>query len=231
MATRKAPPWVRLSSVYREKGLGGVWFGVLSKAGYRRLVLLERRLDEPVDVLAPRSDASFRPLESDDEAAFVALGQGDAAAFRQRRERGHECWGAWCSGGLRHVAWIGFREVWVEYLSCTLLLEEGVAYVYRSYTEPGYRRLGLGPASHSRCMQALQRQGCRLMLAAVLPDNPWAFPPWLRVGYRRIGVARAIGSGRTRIVRIDLGGEPATLRGWRLVPSRAHGAGGENEPA
>ena len=224
MTGRRAPPWIRLLRVYREKGPGGVWFGVLSKAGYRRLVLLERRLDEPVADRALHTEVRIRRLAPGDETAFAALGQGDAEVFQQRMEQGHECWGAWCAGGLRHVAWIGFHEVRVEYLACRLLLEDRHAYVYRAYTEPAYRRLGLGPAAHSVCLASLQRRGFERSLAAVLPDNPWAYPPWLAVGYRRIAVVRAIGLGdRPRIV-VSRDNRLAAPADWRF--ERAAGGGG-----
>ena len=216
MAYGKAPVWVRLVRVYREKGPGGVWFGALSRVGYRRLVLLERNLGEPVLPVAARADVEVRPLRRDDEAAFAALGQNDARVFRSRLEAGHQCWGAWCSGDLRHVAWLGFREVHVEYLNCRLLLDQGVAYVYRAFTQPAYRRLGLGPATQEKCLQAQRERGCRLVLAAVLPDNPWAYPPWLRVGYRRVAVVRALGAGRWRRIVVTPGERPGARTGWRF---------------
>ncbi len=228
MTGRKAPLWNRLLRVYREKGPGGVWFGALSKVGYRRLVLLERRLDEPVTGRSARAEVRIRLLAPGDEAAFVELGQGDAEVFRQRMEQGHECWGAWCAGGLRHVAWIGFRDVEVEYLACRLLLADRHAYVYRAYTEPAYRRLGLGPAAHSLSLRDLQRRGFERSLAAVLPDNPWAYPPWLAVGYRRAGAVRAIGCGARPHVLVAHGSPAAAPPGWRFVRAdrRPRGASG-----
>lgn len=216
MAQGKAPVLVRLVRVYREKGLGGVWFGTLSRVGYRRLVLLERRLDEPVARVSPRADVEVRVLRHDDEAAFEVLGQGDAGVFRSRLQAGHQCWGAWCAGGLRHVAWLAFREVRVEYLSCRLLLDDDVAYVYRAFTQPSFRRLGLGPATQAVCLRTLHEKGCRLVLAAVLPDNPWAYPPWLMAGYRRIGVVRALGAGRRGRIFVSLDGRSASPTGWRF---------------
>jgi hypothetical protein len=118
----------------------------------------------------------------------------------------------------------------VEYLAYRLLLDEGVAYVYRAYTEPGYRRLGLGVASHSQCLRALQHQGCRLVLSAVLPDNAWAFPPWIKLGYRRVGMARAIGVGRLRQVVVTPGEVGSPHRGWSFVPPSDIGAADEDGP-
>lgn len=216
MVEAKAPMWARMLRVYREKGLGGVWFGGLSLVGYRRLVLMERRLDEPVLEISPRVDVEIRPLGREDEAAFAALGQGDAGVFRDRLARGHECWGAWCSGSLRHVSWVAFGEAWVEYLRCRVLLDDGVGYSYRAFTHPEYRQLGLATARGTVFMKALQTKGRTALLAAILPDNPGAFAPWLKMGLRRIGVVRAIGAGpRPRIfVRLDRGAA-APVR-WRF---------------
>jgi ribosomal protein S18 acetylase RimI-like enzyme len=230
MTEGKAPIWLRLVRVYREKGLGGVWFGALSRAGYRRLVLLARRLDEPVTPVPPRARVDVRLLRREDEAAFEALGQGDAGVFRRRLEAGHQCWGAWCSGGLHHVAWLAFRLTQVEYLRCRLLLHDDVAYVYRAYTEPQYRRLGLGPATQTVCLQALREQGYRVVLAAVLPDNPWAFPPWLSVGYRRIAVIRALGTGPRPRVIVTLDSVPGP-GGWKVERCRGDASSEADDPA
>ncbi len=220
----KSPIWTRLLRVYREKGPGGVWFGILSLVGYRRLVLLERRLDEPVPEISPRVEAEIRPLRRDDDRAFEALGQGDAGVFRNRLDGGRQCWGAWCSGSLRHAVWAASSEVWVEYLSCWLLLHNGVAYIYRAFTQPEYRRLGLGPATVAQCLRDLQLKGHSVVVVAVLPDNPWAFSPWFKIGFRRIGVVRAFGAGsQPRIsVRLDRGAR-AEAR-WRFEGSCGQGA-------
>jgi GNAT superfamily N-acetyltransferase len=207
MAQDKPPLRIRLARVYREKGLRGIWFGALAGMGYRRLELLERRFDVPVPEILPRVEAEIRRLQREDERAFEALGQGDASVFRARLEHGDQCWGAWCSGSLRHVSWIAFRDVWVEYLRCRLLLDDGVAYIYRLFTEPEYRRLDVARATLAACLKALHDQGCTVALAVVLPDNPWALYRWSKVRFRRIGVVRALGTGqRPRIfVRLDRG--------------------------
>ncbi|MGD1148926.1 MAG: GNAT family N-acetyltransferase [Thermoanaerobaculaceae bacterium] len=220
MREGKAPIWTRLLRVYREKGPDGVWFGGLSLVGYRRLVLLERRLDKPVPEISPRVEAEIRPLSRKDEAAYENFGQGGAGIFRKRLERGHQCWGAWCSGSLRHVVWAASSEAWVEYLSCRLLLDDGVAYIYRAFSQPEYRGLGLGPATGAQCLRALQAQGHTVVLAAVLPDNPWAFPPWFKIGFRRIGVVRALRPGRQPwiFVRFDHGAGAQTR--WKFERSQ-----------
>lgn len=225
MTESKAPIWVRAARVYREKGLGGVWFGALSRVGYRRLVLLERRLDEPTPSRPPRTDAEIRPLQPADEAAFEALGQCDPGVFRHRLGLGHQCWGAWVSKRLRHVAWLASGQAWVEYLRCRLSLDDGVLYAYNAYTDPAYRTLGLSAARQSVWLPVLRRQGHKLVLAAILPDNPAALPPCLKVGYRRIGVVRAIGAGRRPrvFVHLDRGqGLPTGFRFERALREAPH---------
>jgi hypothetical protein len=220
MAEGRAPVWIRVARVYREKGVGGVWFGALSRLGYRRLVLIERRLDEPITPLAPRIAAEIRPLRHDDEAAFVGLGQEDASAFRRRLEAGHQGWGAWCSGTLRHTRWYAFGETHVEYLRCRLTLDADVAYMFRSFTDPHYRGLGLAPATGCVCMQSMRERGYRLVLAAILPDNSSVFPAVLKLGYRRTGVVRAIGTGSRPLIAVRLDRHAETPPGWSVERSR-----------
>lgn len=213
--------WVRAARVYREKGLRGVWFAAAARAGYRRLVALEKRLDgSPVEI-PPVAGAEIRELGPGDEDAFAALGQEPAAAFRERLESGHRCWGAWCAGGLGHVQWLGFGAAGVEYLGCRLLLSDEVVYVYRAFTLPQLRGRGLTPATQAACLPEVHRQGCRLALCAVLPENRWAFSPWLKVGYRRVGVIRSVAAGRRRWTRAFPDGGALTAAGWRLAGGAA----------
>lgn len=207
MAEGKAPIWVRAAGVYREKGAGGVWFGTLSLIGYRRLLVLVRRLDEPVAPLAARIGAGFRQLGPGDEGAYAGLGTGDRATFRRRLALGHRCWGAWVEGSLRHFAWMATGETRVDYLRCRALLDDGVVYAYHAYTDPSVRSMGLSAARQSVCLASLRDEGFRLAVAAVLPDNPFALPPCLKVGYRPAGVVRALGTGPRPLVwsRVDAG--------------------------
>ena len=212
----KAPLVARLWRVYREKGVAGFWFGALRHAGYRRLMLLERTVGDPLPNLAARVDATIRPLGLDDEAAFAALGQEDPREFARRLESGHQCWGAWVSGALRHVQWLALREAWIEHLGCRLRLHDGVLYVYRAFTQPEFRGAGLAPATHCRGLDAMREQGCTLALCGVAPGYRPALVPWLKVGYRPIGFASTFGSARGRLLRVRLGpGAPAS-RGWTI---------------
>jgi UDP-N-acetylmuramoyl-tripeptide--D-alanyl-D-alanine ligase len=232
MVVDRSPLPMRLARVWRAKGAAGVWFGALSRFGYRRLVLLERRLDEPIAPVTPRIETVVRRLGRGDEAAFVGLGQEDACTFRERLRAGHQCWGAWGSDVLRHTRWYAFREARVEYLGCRVALGDHVTYMYRSFTQAEYRGLGLAPATAVVSLQALCAQGYRLVLAAVLPENPEAFRPTLKVGYRRIGVVRSIGFGETRLVRVRLDRHAAVPAGWAFEwarsarPSSPDGRGG-----
>lgn len=209
--------WARMLRVFREKGVGGVWFAIAARAGYRRLVALERRLDEPPIQVLPETESEIRQLRYDDEAAFAALGQEPAGVFRKRLDGGHRCWGAWCAEGLRHVEWLAFHEAWVEYLGCRLILASDVVYVYRAFTQPQFRGPGLTQATQAACLPVLRQQDCRLALCAVLPENPWAFSPSLKVGYRRVGVISSLGFGGRRLSRVRLDGGGREAAGWRLA--------------
>jgi hypothetical protein len=204
--------------VYREKGLAGVWFGALARAGYRRLVVLERSLDPPFHAPAPRVVAEIRLLAAGDEGAFAVLGQLSAAAFRAQLERGRECWGAWVDGALRHVEWLAFTDAWVEHLQCGLLLAREVAYVFRAFTEPRFRGLALAQATQAACLPMLRERGFRLAVCAVVPENPWALTPWLRAGYRRTGVLHSLVLGRRRWAGFRPDRATAAARGWKVDP-------------
>jgi len=202
--------------MYGEKGLAGFWYAALGRAGYRRLLLLERRLDEALPLPAADDATWVRPLRREDEDGFVALGQEGAATFRGRLEQGHQGWGAWRAGELLHAQWLATGEAWIEHLGCRVHLGDGVAYVYRAFTAPPWRGAGLTSAVHARALAEMRERGSTLALCGVAPGNRPALSPWLRLGYRRVGFARTFGAGRQRRLRVRAApGSGASLR-WRL---------------
>jgi len=212
----RAPLGSRLRRLHREKGVAGFWYLALWSAGYRRLLLLERRLDEAPPLPAAADATLVRRLRCEDEDGFVALGQEGAVAFRERLERGHEGWGAWCDGELRHVQWLATGEAWIEHLGCRVRLGEGVAYVYRAFTTPRWRGVGLTSAVHARGLAAMRERGSTLALCGVAPGNRSALSPWLRLGYRRIGFASTFGAGRRRLLRVRVATDAGASPRWRI---------------
>jgi len=211
-----APLGARLRRMYREKGIAGFWYGVLGHAGYRRLLLLERGLGEPLPELTTADATLVRPLRAEDHAAFAALGQESAVEFRKRLEHGHQCWGAWCSGVLRHVQWLALGEVWIEHLDCRLRLDERVVYVYRAFTDPEFRGRGLAPAVHARGLAAMRERGFTLALCGVAPGNRPALSPWLKVGYRRIGFASTLRRRRGRLLQVSADRSAGASPRWKI---------------
>ncbi len=216
MTEERPALWRRVFRLRRARGFGGVWFAALARGGYRRLLIFSKALADPGPPIVARVQAEIRPLRRDDEGAFAALGQEAVEVYRRRLEGGHECWGAWCGGELRHIAWVAFGEAWVEYLGCRLILADDVAYLYRAFTARGYRGLGIAKARWAVCQESLRARRIRLGLCAVVPENREAISTWLDVGYRRVAIARSVGVGRLRRVwlRLDGGGAPD---GWRFA--------------
>ncbi len=190
---RGYPLHARLRDLWHSQGAAGVWFTALALSVYRRMLLLERPLDEPIPEYVPRVAAEIRPLTAADEIDYGKLQPHDARRFLTRMELGHQCWGAWCEDGLRHVCWVAFREAWIDYLARPLPLAQGEVYSYGLFTHPGWRGLGLSPARTTRYMSALRAQGYRRVLTAVLPENRMAQSPLLKAGYGRIGVIGCVG--------------------------------------
>ncbi len=212
---------LRVARVYREKGMAGVWFGALTRVGYRHLALLERRPEAPIPRVPVRARTEVRPLDRDDETEFVALGREDARAFRARLEGGQVCWGAWNSGGLRHVQWVASREAWIEDAGCRLLLDEGVVYVSRAYTDPAYRGIGLAPATEIARLHAMRERGGTLSLGVVVPENRAVVSLWLKLGWRRIGFIRSLRVGRRAPSVLHVTRHPTAAPGWSVGPRRA----------
>ena len=178
----------------RQEGARALVVRVASETCYRRLLLLEHDLREPLEVeVAP--DLEFGFLDERHLDAHEALRPGTARQTAERLAAGHRCFGAWRDGRLVAVRWVATGSPHVEYLGLELRLAEGDVYHYDTFTDPGERRRGISLASQARLFDALRREGHRRAVRAVLPENRAAvadaaraaFRPRGRIGYVRLG--------------------------------------------
>jgi GNAT superfamily N-acetyltransferase len=183
----------RARRVHAESGWRGLLFGALAVTAYRRVTLIERCLDRPVEPAHPRIPVDTGALAPSDEGAYNALRpESPRGRFRQRLELGEVCIGSWHEGRLLAAGWLVMDRAPVPYLGLELPLGRDDAWSYDGFTQPELRRRGIGTARLAGLLQEASARGARRVLAAVLPENRDAFGPTNRTGWRTIATVRAV---------------------------------------
>ena len=179
----------RAAEVFREEDIKSLWFKILGETVYRRLVLMERPLNEPVPEVTPRLPVAIGPLrefELDDYIEFRP--EADPPEVRRRLEAGDLCFVARHEGRIVNAGWATTCRAWIEYLACEMRLAPGEVYHYESFTTPSFRGLNISPARYTQMLRYLRDAGYRRSVSAVVPENKAGISHLKKVGYRPFGV-------------------------------------------
>jgi GNAT superfamily N-acetyltransferase len=198
VATTRGSLRERAGAVYAQSGWSGVWFGALAVTAYRRLTIVERRLDLRIENLEESQPIDTRLLGPADEDEFNAL-RRDAppGQFRERLDRGEICVGAWSEGRLAASGWLVIARAPIPYLGTELALGSAHAWAYGGFTDPALRSLGIGTARLTRLLEEASALGAERVSAALLPENRAAVAPFRRTGWSTVGAIRAFRASRS----------------------------------
>jgi len=180
----------RTLELLREEGTRAAAAGVLAETFYRRLALLERPLSEPLDEFG--SSLSFRELSAADIDELGDHGPPDE--FERRFAGGHLCLTGALDGRVVTFLWAARHEAPVDYLGCSLRLEEQELYLYDTRTVPDLRGRDFATACWAYAVRRFKAAGQARLLAAVLPENRAGLRPPEKVGFRRIGTIGRVGA-------------------------------------
>jgi RimJ/RimL family protein N-acetyltransferase len=173
----------------------------LAATVYRRVVVMERRLDHTLPAIAGRVPVRFTLLTLADLEAYARLRpDAEAVATRRRLAHGHQCFAVWHEGQIVHAGWAATRDAWVDYLGCAFPLGAGDVYQFDSFTAPAFRGLDLAGARIAWMARHLRESGVQRLFAVVWPENAAGFRPLEKMGYRRCGWLRVVRLGRWRRV-------------------------------
>ena len=185
----------------RKRGPVNLWFRMLGEIAYRRVEVLECRLDAELPEVAARVPVRIALLTSADLEHFSRFRpEVELSIVRRRLEQGHQCFIVWHGGEIVHAGWAATRQAWVEYLGCEFPLDPGDVYQYDSFTAPAFRGLDLAGARVAWMTRFFRNAKARRLLAVVWPENTAAFRPLEKAGYRRCGWLRVIWCGSWRRV-------------------------------
>jgi RimJ/RimL family protein N-acetyltransferase len=172
-----------------------LWFALLGKIAYRRLLLLERHLDDPIldaPALVPVEIGLLQPTEIADYARLIP--GTSVADVRSRLDAGQWCFVARFQWRLICARWAATGRIRVEYLSRDLEMAPDEAYSYGLYTDPAFRGHGVSPAASVAMLRYLRAASFRRVVAAILPENHASLQSVAKTGYRPCGLI-----GRVRL--------------------------------
>lgn len=170
-----------------------LWFRVLGRTVYRRVIVLERRLDEPIPGVTADIPAVVSILTDADVDQYAAFRPDtEKAEVRRRLRAGHRCFVVRYEGRIVHAGWAAPTKAWVQYLDCEFPLGSGDVYQFDSYTAAAFRGLDLAAARVTWMAMFFREAGARRLLAVVWPENTRAFRPLEKAGYRAVGIMGSV---------------------------------------
>jgi hypothetical protein len=208
----------RASEILRSEGARVLWFRILGETVYRRMILFERRLEEPVVLAGCEIPLAISQLQIDELSEYAAFRpEADPAETRSRLEQGHQCWVARSKGTIVHAIWAATGSAWIRYLECEIRLAPDEAYIYESFTAPDFRRMNVNAARANVMMRYLRDHSFVRLLALVMPENPAGMQATIGSGYHGAGVIGrvSVGTWQRFFCRLVPGARPVILNTHR----------------
>jgi len=196
----------RIADVWRAGGLKSLWFKSLAKAVYRRAVLVEHPLDAPPLSVTPSVSVEIGLLNERDVDEYLRFRpDGSAADFRLRLQQGHICFAARHDARIVSAAWIAAGRVWIDYLTCEIQLARDEAYLYESFTAPGFRGNNIPALRGAYEAQHFRDAGYRRLVAVIMPENKPGLRHAEKAGWNAFGVMGYVklGPWRWDFCRVD----------------------------
>ncbi|MCD6486497.1 MAG: hypothetical protein J7K35_04115 [Syntrophobacterales bacterium] len=104
---------LRTVEVLREEGLKSLWFKLLGETVYRRVVVVERILDEPIYPMTSRTPVTIKLMERSDVGEYCEFRpDADRLDIQQRLDSGHWCFAARHQGHIVHTCWAATQVFW-----------------------------------------------------------------------------------------------------------------------
>ena len=186
----------RAVEVLREEGIKSFWFKLLSEIGYRRYLLLELSLEEPIPEVRFSLPVTIDLLKKTEVDEYVMFQPGiKTSDIADRLNAGHWCFVARHEGKLISATWATIHRTWTSYLARAIHFMPDEVYFYDVFTRPDFRGKSILPAILVDMIRYFRDAGYRRMVCLVLPENKSslkalqkvAFHPLGMMGYIKIG--------------------------------------------
>lgn len=187
----------RVRTAYAGGGVRALWFGALGVAFYRRLLVLERRLDAAAP--DPPGDAALRVVLLDDAHAYRTLRPDQPLEeFTRRRAAGGLCFAALLDDRVVGATWARPGGGWCAYLERAVRLRDDEVYLFDTMVTPALRGRRIAPGIALAQIRAFRARGLRRIVATVLPENRASLRARARSGFVVCGDIGWVGVGRRR---------------------------------
>ena len=185
----------RAVGALRRDGLEAFAYKVASEAGFRRVLLLARPLDEPIADVVPTLPVEFASLGKDDIDDYLALRpDADRARIAAHLASGWNCHVLRHEGRIVSACWRADPPYWSSYLERTMPIADGDAYLTDAWTDAGYRGHALAHVLCLHQLRDLREKGFRSALRGTVPENRSALRAHAKSGFRPVAML-----GRIRI--------------------------------
>lgn len=180
----------RAIKVLREEGIKSFWFKLLNEIGcYRRLLLLERLLEEPIPHMETHLPVTIDLLKKTEADEYVMFrGRVRPSEIVDRLNVGQWCFVARHDGKLISASWAAIHMARSDYLNREIQLGQDEVYVYGLFTKPDFRGFSVSPTINVAMMRYFRDTGYRRMICWVLPENNPSLKALQKVGFRPLGI-------------------------------------------
>ena len=179
----------RMLEVVRAEGYRSLWFKILGETVYRRLLLVERLLEEPISRIEPLTPTTVGLLDADDLDAYLAF-RPDIShdELARRLAAGDVCFVARQAGRIVAVTWAATGRGWTRYLGCQITLGPDEVYTYDWLTVPAFRKQHVASQLTVACLRYFRERGYRRVIYAMAPEKYNQRRGETRTGFRAYGM-------------------------------------------
>jgi GNAT superfamily N-acetyltransferase len=172
--------------VIHEGGIRGLWLGIMwRQTFYRRVLLMERALDQPIPEITARVPTVFNLLKGTEVSEYVRFRpDSNPSEIHSRLNQRHWCFVARHKGRIVHACWGTTSQASIDYLARRIQLAPGEVYTYDSFTLPQFRGLNIAPAIRVQVLRYFRDAGLRRVISYVLPENKASIHALEKVGYQ-----------------------------------------------
>ena len=204
----------RAHTVLREEGIKSLWFKILGETVYRRVILAQRLLSEPIPKCTARLPIAVGLLKEVEIDEYLHLRPDtDRRTVQQRLATGHLCFVVRHQNRLVSAAWVAIQRVWIDYLACEIELAPDEVYPYESFTAADIRGQDIALARSAHMLQHLASAGYRRVVVTIMPENTPSLRQAEKAGCHLFGTMGYVklGGWRRDFCRVKEGTRPPGL--------------------
>jgi GNAT superfamily N-acetyltransferase len=182
----------RVVRVVQEEGVGEIWWRILWETQgivYRRMLLMEHSLDEPVPEISARVPIVFDLLKETEMVEYINFRpDADPSEIRSRWRRGHRCIVGRHAGQIVNAGWVCTSSARIGELTREIELAPDEAFLYDGFTSPHFRGQKIHQARHAWILRMCRDAGIRRVIGHVRPNNSAQIRALERLGYQSFAV-------------------------------------------